>query len=56
VILSPETPQSLTEAPALVAVRAENERIASLEQEVKQLREEMADLNRQFAEFKTQFE
>jgi uncharacterized protein len=56
VTLSSETPQPPAEAPALVAVRAENERIVALEQEVQQLRTEIADLNRQFATFKTQFE
>jgi uncharacterized protein YceH (UPF0502 family) len=56
VILATETPQPPAEAPAVMAVRAENERIAALEQEVQQLRTEIADLNRQFAEFKTQFE
>lgn len=56
VVLPTENLQPPAEAAALVAVRAENERIAVLEQEVQQLRTEISDLNRQFAEFKTQFE
>lgn len=41
---------------AVLAVRAENERIAELETQVKELWTEMAELNRQFAEFKEQFD
>ena len=46
---------SRTEA-ATVAVRAENERIATLEQEVALLRAELTDLRAQLAEFRRQFE
>lgn len=42
--------------PATLAVRAENERIAKLEQEVATLRTELSDLQRQFADFRKQFE
>lgn len=42
--------------PATVAVRAENERIAKLEQETADLRRELADLRQQFAAFRKQFE
>lgn len=42
--------------PATVAVRAENDRIAKLEEETATLRRELADLRRQFAEFRKQFE
>jgi uncharacterized protein YceH (UPF0502 family) len=41
---------------AVLAVRAENERIAELETAVRQLREDIVKLTEQFAEFKTQFE
>ena len=41
---------------AVMAVRAENERIAELETAVQQLQSEVADLNQQFAAFKEQFE
>jgi uncharacterized protein YceH (UPF0502 family) len=56
VMPSTEAAHPPPEAPAILAVRAENERIAALEEEVQQLRTQMEDLNRQFAEFKTQFE
>lgn len=56
VVLPTKSSPTLAEAPAVIAVRAENERMAALEQEVQQLRAELTDLNRQFAEFKTQFE
>jgi uncharacterized protein YceH (UPF0502 family) len=42
--------------PATLAVRAENERIAKLEQDVVDLRRELAELKQQFAEFRKQFE
>lgn len=42
--------------PATMAVRAENERIAKLEQEVADLRRELDDLKQQFAGFRRQFE
>lgn len=56
VVMTTEMAQPPSEAAALITVRAENERIASLENALQQLRAEVADLNRQFAEFKTQFE
>ena len=42
--------------PATLAVRAENERIAKLEEETAALRRELAELKQQFAEFRKQFE
>ena len=42
--------------PATLAVRAENERIAKLEQDVAGLRGELTDLQQKFAEFRKQFE
>jgi uncharacterized protein YceH (UPF0502 family) len=51
-----DDPVDVAEAPAVLAVRAENERIAELETQVQALQTEMAELSRQFAEFKTQFE
>jgi uncharacterized protein YceH (UPF0502 family) len=51
-----DEPVEVAESPAVLAVRAENERIAELENQVKELWADMADLNRQFAEFKEQFE
>jgi uncharacterized protein YceH (UPF0502 family) len=42
--------------PATLAVRAENERIAKLEQETADLRRELAELRQQFGEFRKQFE
>lgn len=48
IVLSPEAVSPSPE-PAILAVRAENERLAALETQV-------ADLYRQFAEFKKQFE
>lgn len=42
--------------PATLAVRAENERIAKLEEETTALRHELAELKQQFAEFRKQFE
>jgi uncharacterized protein YceH (UPF0502 family) len=49
-----ETPVKLETA--TIEVRAENERIARLEQEVERLRGNLDDLLEQFAEFKKQFE
>jgi len=51
-----DEPVSVEPAAAVLAVRAENERIAELEADVQQLREEITQLTEQFAEFKTQFE
>jgi len=42
--------------PATLAVRAENERIARLEEEVAALKRSMAELQEQFAAFRKQFE
>jgi uncharacterized protein YceH (UPF0502 family) len=42
--------------PATLAVRAENERIAKLEQETIELRRELGELKQQFADFRKQFE
>ena len=42
--------------PAVIAVRAENERIASLEEEVKALRQEFDALQAEFEKFKKEFE
>lgn len=42
--------------PAVLVVRAENERVAKLEEEVAALRNEVTELKQQFAEFKKQFE
>jgi uncharacterized protein YceH (UPF0502 family) len=55
VVLPPESLKQLPE-PATLAVRAENERLATLEDEVKQLRTEISDIQRQLAEFRKQFE
>ena len=41
---------------ATIAVRAENERAARLEQEIADLRRELVDLKEQFASFRKQFE
>lgn len=41
---------------ATLAVRAENERIAKLEQEMGELRRELAELQKHYAEFRKQFE
>ena len=55
VVLPPEslTPQP---EPATLVIRAENERLAALEDEVKRLRAEVDDLHRRFAGFSKQFE
>jgi uncharacterized protein len=42
--------------PAVIEMRAENERVDKLEAEVQALREELAELRDQFADFKHQFE
>jgi uncharacterized protein YceH (UPF0502 family) len=42
--------------PAVIEIRAENERVDKLEQEVEALREELVALKEQFAAFKHQFE
>lgn len=42
--------------PAVIEIRADNERITSLEQEVQTLKEELEHLKEQFAQFKQQFE
>ena len=47
---------SLRQEPATLAVRAENERIAKLEQETSELRRELGELKQQFADFRKQFE
>ena len=49
-------PRSLRVEPAMVAVRAENERIAQLTDEVAALRNELNELRQQFSEFKKQFD
>ena len=55
VVLPPESLKPQPET-ATLAVRAENERLAALEDEVKQLRTEVDTLNHQFAGFRKQFE
>ncbi len=50
-----DAPQLQPEA-AVLAVRAENERLAELENTVQLLRSDVAALTQQFAQFKTQFE
>ena len=55
VVLQPEALKPPPGA-ATLSILAENERLAALEDEIRQLRTEVASLNRQFAEFKTQFE
>ena len=55
----PEEEDAQTEGPvdaAALEVRAENERIAALEEQVKALRDELADVRSAFAQFKEQFE
>jgi uncharacterized protein YceH (UPF0502 family) len=42
--------------PATVAVRAENERIAKLEQDIVELRRELSEMKQEFADFRRQFE
>lgn len=51
-----EQPVETKQSSAMLEVRAENERIAGLETQVKELWTEMAELSRQFAEFTEQFE
>ena len=55
----PELAEPATEVSAEAAtleVRAENERIASLESDVAVLKEELADLRREFGDFRQQFD
>jgi uncharacterized protein len=51
-----DEPVQVAESPAIQAVRAENERIAELETQVKELWSEMTELKQQFAAFKEQFD
>jgi uncharacterized protein YceH (UPF0502 family) len=51
-----EAPATPRPEPAVLAVRAENERVAKLEEEVAALRNDVTELKQQFAEFKKQFE
>ena len=46
----------LAPEPATLVVRAENERLAKLEEEAADLRREFAELKQQFADFRKQFE
>ena len=55
-IEAPAPEASVRPEPATIAVRAENERIAKLEQETVELRREVAELKQQFADFRKQFE
>ena len=48
--------ESLRPEPAAIVVRAENERIAALEEEMQQLRHEFDALHAQFENFRKQFE
>lgn len=50
-----DEPVKVVESPAVQAVRAENERIAELENQVQELWTGMAELTRQLDEFKEQF-
>ena len=50
------TEPTLRPEPATLAVRAENERIAKLEEETSVLRQELTQLRQQFADFRKQFE
>lgn len=52
----PAAEQAVRPEPATLAVRAENERIAKLEQETADLKRELVELKQQFAEFRKQFE
>ena len=51
-----EAPAAARLAPVTLEVRAENERLAKLENEVEVLRQELAELKQQFLDFKGQFE
>ena len=51
-----DDPVEVKQDTAVLAVRAENERIAALEEDVEQLRSQMTELLEQFAGFKKQFE
>jgi len=50
------SPTSPAPEPATLVVRADNERLAKLEEEVASLRRELGDLRQEFAEFRKQFE
>ena len=52
----PPAEPGLRPEPATIAVRAENERVGKLEQEMAELRRELVELRQQFAEFRKQFE
>jgi hypothetical protein len=54
----PKTPaeNSVRPEPGTLAVRAENERIARLEEETAELRRELTEIKQQFAAFRNQFE
>lgn len=55
----PEIPVETVEPrvePAVLAVRAENERLAQLEEEMDELRQALQALRQEFAQFRTQFE
>jgi len=52
----PSPEQLVKPEPATLAVRAENDRLAKLEQEAADLRRELTELKQQFAEFRQQFE
>ncbi len=51
-----DEPVEAKPASAVLTVRAENERITALEEDVEQLRSQMTELTEQFAGFKKQFE
>jgi uncharacterized protein YceH (UPF0502 family) len=51
-----DEPVDVAQPAAVVAVRAENERIAELENQVKELWSQIADLTEQLAKFKEQFD
>lgn len=51
-----DTPVDITPNPAVVAIRAENERIVELEQIVEELQTSFAELKQQFNDFKKQFD
>jgi uncharacterized protein YceH (UPF0502 family) len=52
----PTSETAVRPEPATVAVRAENERISRLEQEILEVRRELTELRQQFADFRKQFE
>lgn len=51
-----DEPVGVAPNPAVLAVRAENERIAELESQVAELQAQVAELKQQFAQFKEQFD